>query len=127
MACAVQPMSPGTACSATAASWPRPRAFRLVLHARSIPFLAGAETYVRGGFIPGGTADNQLYFSPRVRFDHAIDDVCPQLLFDAQTSGGLLVSLPAVSQHAFLAAAAERTSGLGGRERRAGGAASRSG
>ena len=43
-----------------------------------------------------------------MRFDPSIDEYSRSLLFDAQTSGGLLISLPALSQPAFLAAAAER-------------------
>ncbi len=81
---------------------------RLVLHARAIPFLSGARAYVLAGCIPGGSADNQIYFGPRVRFDPSIDEYSRSLLFDAQTSGGLLISLPAASQPAFLEAAAER-------------------
>jgi hypothetical protein len=74
---------------------------RLVLQARAIPFLAGARAYVHAGCIPGGSADNQVYFGPRVRFDPSIDEYSRSLLFDAQTSGGLLLCLPATSQRAF--------------------------
>jgi len=81
---------------------------RMVLHARAIPFLAGARSYVLAGCIPGGSADNQVYFGPRVRFDPSVDEYSRSLLFDAQTSGGLLLCLPAASQQAFLSAAADR-------------------
>jgi selenide,water dikinase len=74
----------------------------LRFHLRAIPFLAGAEKYVRGGFIPGGSADNQLFFAPRVRFDPGLDDYARMLLFDAQTSGGLLLCLPPGEAPSFL-------------------------
>ena len=81
---------------------------RLVLHARAIPFLAGARKYVLAGCVPGGSADNQVYFGPRVQFEPAIDEYARTLLFDAQTSGGLLVCLPGATLPAFLTAAAAR-------------------
>lgn len=81
---------------------------RLVLQVRAIPFLAGAIRYVHAGCVPGGSADNQAYFGPRVRFDPTIDEYARTLLFDAQTSGGLLLCLPAASLQAFLAGAAAR-------------------
>jgi len=81
---------------------------RLVFESRAIPFLRGASRYVHAGCVPGGSADNQLYFGPRVRFDSSIDEYARVLLFDAQTSGGLLLSLPASRQQAFLAAASSR-------------------
>ena len=80
----------------------------LTLHLRSIPFLTGALGYVRQGFVPGGSADNLLYFGPRVRFAPGIDEYARMLLFDAQTSGGLLLCLAATSAAAFLAEAARR-------------------
>jgi selenide,water dikinase len=81
---------------------------RLVIQARAIPFLQGASRYVHAGCVPGGSADNQLYFGPRVRFDSALDEYARMLLFDAQTSGGLLLSLPAARQQAFMAEASSR-------------------
>jgi len=80
----------------------------LTIHLRSIPFLSGAQRYVRQGFVPGGSADNRLYFGPRVRFAPGIDEYARMLLFDAQTSGGLLLCLAATSAAAFLAEAARR-------------------
>ena len=74
----------------------------LRLHLRAVPFLAGAEKYVRGSFIPGGSADNRLFFGPRVRFDAGIDDYARMLLFDAQTSGGLLLCVPPEGADSFL-------------------------
>jgi selenide,water dikinase len=63
----------------------------------AIPFLRGARRYAAMGAIPGGSADNRLYFGRRVTFDASIDEIDRTMLFDAQTSGGLLLSLPAES------------------------------
>ncbi len=66
----------------------------LRLAMRRIPFLAGAARYAQLGAFPGGTIENQAFFSPDVRFDPAIDDRQQLLLFDTQTSGGLLLAVP---------------------------------
>lgn len=78
----------------------------LRFHLGSIPFFAGAASYARAGFVPGGTRDNEAYFSPRVRFEPSVGEVERKLLFDAQTSGGLLLAVPLRRAHEFAAAAA---------------------
>jgi selenophosphate synthase len=35
-----------------------------------------------------------MYYGPKVEFESGIDDIAQRLLFDAQTSGGLLIALP---------------------------------
>jgi selenide,water dikinase len=60
-----------------------------------VPFLPFARKYAELGTFPGGSADNRLYFGPHVTFDPEIDEIDQMLLFDAQTSGGLLLSVPA--------------------------------
>jgi selenide,water dikinase len=77
-------------------------AARLRLHLRSIPILRGARSYAERGFVPGGTEDNQRHFGPRVRFEDGIDAASRVILFDAQTSGGLLLSVPAPEAAALL-------------------------
>ncbi len=57
-------------------------------------FLPGAVEYARAGAIPGGLKNNREYAScaveKRMDFPREIDD----LLYDPQTSGGLLISMP---------------------------------
>jgi selenide,water dikinase len=60
-----------------------------------IPLVSCARRYADEFIFPGGSFDNRLYFSERVRFDEGIDEVSQLLLFDAQTSGGLLLAVPA--------------------------------
>lgn len=81
---------------------------RLRLHLPSIPFLRGAPGYARRGFFPGGSLDNQTYFAPKVTFAGNIDEMTQMLLFDAQTSGGLLLALAPDRLEAFMRRAEER-------------------
>jgi selenide,water dikinase len=81
-------------------------AFRLYLP--SIPFLSGARKYAEGGNFPGGSADNRMYFNDRVNFADSIDEYNQMLLFDAQTSGGLLLVLERRKLNAFLNRANEK-------------------
>jgi selenide,water dikinase len=57
---------------------------------RAVQFLPGALEYARQGAIPGGLKNNREFASPCVEGQSEFDD----LLYDPQTSGGLLISLP---------------------------------
>jgi selenide,water dikinase len=72
-----------------------------------IPFISCARRYAEEWIFPGGSADNRLYYSPFVRFAQDIDEADQMLLFDAQTSGGLLLSVPAAKLNGFLEKAAQ--------------------
>ena len=72
-----------------------------------VPFIRGARRYAEEWIFPGGSSDNRLYFGPRVSFSPDIDEPSQMLLFDAQTSGGLLLSVPAESLDEFFKAAAQ--------------------
>jgi selenide,water dikinase len=72
-----------------------------------IPFISCARHYADLGAFPGGAFDNQAYFSPDVRFAPSLDAQSQLLLFDPQTSGGLLLVVPAEQLPAFLQRAAE--------------------
>jgi selenide,water dikinase len=62
-----------------------------------VPLLPGALDYARQGIFPGGLGRNRdhLLSKRAVRLANAIDQAHAQLLFDPQTSGGLLFALPA--------------------------------
>ena len=60
----------------------------------SVPLLEGAVELASQGVIPGGSRRNYEIAGPRVDAD-ALEDGHRAVLFDAQTSGGLLVSVPA--------------------------------
>ena len=72
-----------------------------------MPFVSCARKYAEQWSFPGGAFDNRLYFGSQVHFDPGIDEANQMLLFDPQTSGGLLLSVPAGQVEPFLAAAAE--------------------
>lgn len=78
------------------------------IHLPSIPFLSGARNYAEGANFPGGSADNSMFFGDRVSFAPTIDEYNQLLLFDAQTSGGLLLALQKEKVEAFLYQADER-------------------
>ena len=71
------------------------------------PFIAGARKYAEQGTFPGGAFDNKKYFESRVKFDASIDKSSRMLLFDPQTSGGLLLGVPRAKLESFLARAKE--------------------
>jgi selenide, water dikinase len=76
----------------------------LEIDPRLVQFLAGALEYARLGAIPGGLNNNREFISSSVAGRSEFID----LLYDPQTSGGLLISLPeadaAALQKAFPAA-----------------------
>ncbi len=72
-----------------------------------IPFVSGAQKYAEMWAFPGGASDNRLYFGPFVTFHSSIDDARQMLLFDPQTSGGLLLGVPQGKLAAFQARARE--------------------
>jgi selenide, water dikinase len=72
-----------------------------------IPFISCAAKYAEQGIFPGGAADNRLYFGPRVHFAESIAEEMQMLLFDPQTSGGLLLSVPESGCERFLDRAKE--------------------
>ncbi len=72
-----------------------------------IPFTRGARRYAHEGIFPGGSADNRLYYGDHVRFDEGIDEPSQMLLFDAQTSGGLLLCVPRQKLEGLLSRAAQ--------------------
>ena len=59
-----------------------------------IPFVSGARKYAEMFTFPGGASDNRQYFGKHVNFDPSITESEQMLLFDPQTSGGLLLGVP---------------------------------
>jgi selenide, water dikinase len=66
-----------------------------------VPFLTHARDYAVTFNFPGGAYDNQEYFGTHVRFDPRLDEASQLLLFDPQTSGGLLLAVPPDKIRAF--------------------------
>lgn len=68
---------------------------RFQISATAVPLLDGAPGYADDQQIPGGLLRNQTYFKNQgVRIGESVDRTLETLLFDPQTSGGLLFSVP---------------------------------
>jgi selenide,water dikinase len=63
--------------------------------AERVPVLAAAREYVKAGISPGGTHANWRFLADWVAYDPSVAKETQLLLCDAQTSGGLLASVPA--------------------------------
>jgi selenide, water dikinase len=63
------------------------------IDASSVPLLPHAVPLVERGAIPGGTKRNREALAPHVQFDPHVPEPVRVLLFDAQTSGGLLIAV----------------------------------
>ena len=61
---------------------------------RAIDFLPGALDYAKAGAIPGGLHNNRDFAACDVTMDPAVPPEIAHLLYDPQTSGGLLISMP---------------------------------
>ena len=64
------------------------------IDAAAVPLLPKAAALAEQGAIPGGTRRNREALADKVRFDAAVPEAIRTLLFDAQTSGGLLIAVP---------------------------------
>ena len=74
----------------------------VVLHAERVPLLQEAVDMAAAGVVPGGTLDNMEYVACAVAWDEAVPKTRRIVLCDAQTSGGLLVALPAAHGKKYL-------------------------
>jgi selenide,water dikinase len=79
----------------------------LKINYAEIPFVSCAEKYGQMWTFPGGASDNKLFFGDRVSFASGIEEHQQMLLFDPQTSGGLLLAVPEDKLAEFLARAKE--------------------
>ena len=66
----------------------------MVIETKAIPIFPEAMEYAKLGLVPGGAHSNRQFFSCRVETPSNIDNVLLDILYDPQTSGGLLISLP---------------------------------
>ena len=60
----------------------------------SIPLVNKTFEYANMGLIPAGSYDNKNFIGDKVCFKGEISEVIKDVLYDPQTSGGLLISLP---------------------------------
>jgi selenium donor protein len=72
------------------------------INAPAVPVLKGALDLANLGFVPGGTRNNMKFAGSVVKFMKRISDGLQVMLSDAQTSGGLLISIDPAESNAFL-------------------------
>lgn len=82
----------------------------------SLPVLPGALRYIREGLVPGGNSRNRAYLEnfpgvPRARWTEGADRDLLTLALDPQTSGGLLMAVPADRLSRLLGAARDAGTG----------------
>jgi len=80
----------------------------VTLHASAVPTLDAAWPFAGANVVPGGTLNNLAYVEEQVIFAPEVSRVAQLILADAQTSGGLLISLAAERADALLAALQDR-------------------
>ncbi len=67
----------------------------------NLPAMDGALEYARQKQIPGGAGRNKLYVQKHVDFRYELDEDQYEILFDPQTSGGLLMAVPSENANAL--------------------------
>ena len=65
----------------------------LVIEHRAVPIFDGALALAKKGFTPCGTSNNRSSYSRYVSIPKHLPEGMAGLLFDPQTSGGLLISV----------------------------------
>lgn len=75
------------------------------IHYEQVPFASAAKKFGEAGTFPGGSIDNAKYYGPHANFADGFERWERTLLFDAQTSGGLLLAVPAEVAAEFQSAA----------------------
>jgi selenide, water dikinase len=75
----------------------------LEIDAHRLEFLPGALEYARRGALPGGLKNNREFVSCAVELACELAPERESLLYDPQTSGGLLIALPEAGARALVA------------------------
>jgi len=66
----------------------------MIIHISNIPVLPEAVNFAKMGMVPGGTYRNKEFRINQVDIDSALSPYLIDILFDPQTSGGLLIAVP---------------------------------
>ncbi|HVJ18646.1 MAG TPA: selenide, water dikinase SelD, partial [Polyangiaceae bacterium] len=83
------------------------------IEARAVPLMAHALDAARADQVPGGSRRNARYVAKNLELSPELDPALVLLLSDAQTSGGLLLSLPAESASALVGELGEGSALIG--------------
>lgn len=63
------------------------------IHYKDIPFIHSTDQLAKSSIVPGGSQKNLSYVSKKVEFSNYIQEYQQLMIADAQTSGGLLISI----------------------------------
>jgi selenide,water dikinase len=80
----------------------------MTIYSARVPVFNEALEYARMGLIPGGAYRNREFRIKMVDVDNDISDELSIILFDPQTSGGLLIVLPGIEAEKLLSALHEQ-------------------
>ncbi len=73
----------------------------LTISYSAVPQIPGTLEHCKKGAIPGGTWNNKKFLENNVSFSCDLSEEEQLILFDAQTSGGLLIAIPAANADGF--------------------------
>jgi selenide,water dikinase len=63
------------------------------VNSTSVPVFPEVEDFIKRALIPGGLNRNREFYSKNIKFSKQVPDYLRDVLFDPQTSGGLLISI----------------------------------
>lgn len=66
----------------------------MIIEAAAVPVFAEAKDYAKKGIVPGGTNRNRDFRKNMVDMGKKVPQYLQDILFDPQTSGGLLIAVP---------------------------------
>ena len=65
----------------------------IMIDSNRLPVISGTDEYAKMGFIPGGAYKNREFRETMVEISSTVDRSLQDILFDPQTSGGLLICI----------------------------------
>lgn len=67
----------------------------IMVDCKAVPLMMGAYDLAAVGLVPAGSHDNRAYFACGTHVADSVDALLVDIIFDAQTSGGLVLAVPA--------------------------------